>query len=73
MELGLVDSMGSLWTAGRAIHKEMKLSSEFALKFIEKKKKMGLFEFVNSIEESVNHLNFNSLIKSSEQPRLMFK
>jgi protease-4 len=73
MELGLVDSMGSLWTAGRSIHKEMKLKSEFALKFIEKKKKMGLFEFVNSIEESVSHLNFNSLIKSSEQPRLMFK
>ena len=73
MESGLVDSMGSLWTAGREIHKTMKLKDDFALKFIEKKKKMGLFELMGSLEESVSKLDFNSLAQSSQGRRLMFK
>jgi protease-4 len=74
MEVGLVDAMGSLWTAGRAIHAEMKIKDEFALKFIEKKKKMGFMDLLGSLEESVSKLNFNSLAQmSNQQPRLMFK
>jgi protease-4 len=74
MEAGLVDSMGSLWTAGRAIHTDLKIKDEFALKFIDKKKKMGLFDLVGSLEESVSKLNFNSLAEmANTKPRLMFK
>lgn len=74
MEVGLVDSMGSLWTAGRAIHADLKIKDEFALKFIEKKKKMGFLDLMGSLEESVSKLNFNSLAEmANTKPRLMFK
>lgn len=74
MEAGLVDSMGSLWTAGRAIHTELKLKDEFALRFIDKKKKMGFLDLMGSLEESVSNLNFNSLAEmANTKPRLMFK
>lgn len=74
MEAGLVDSMGSLWTAGRAIHTDLKIKDEFALKFIDKKKKMGLLDLMGSLEESVSKLNFNSLAEmANTKPRLMFK
>lgn len=74
MQAGLVDAMGSLWTAGRAIHTEMKLKDEFALKFIEKKKKMGMFELLGTIDESISKLNLGALSSAmNEQPRLMFK
>lgn len=73
MEVGLVDSMGSLWTAGRAIHKDLKLEGEFGLKFIDKKKKMGFLDLMGSLEEGVSKLNFNSLAQMNQNPRLMFK
>ncbi len=74
MEVGLVDAMGSLWTAGRQIHKDLKLKDEFALVFLEKKKKMGFLDIMGSLEESVSHLNFNSLTEiANTKPRLMFK
>jgi len=74
MEAGLVDAMGSLWTAGRQIHKDLKLKDEFALKFLEKKRKMGFLDIMGSLEESVSHLNFNSLAEmANTKPRLMFK
>lgn len=74
MEAGLVDSMGSLWTAGRAIHTDLKIKDEFALKFIDKKKKMGFLDLMGSLEESVSKLNFNSLAEmANTKPRLMFK
>lgn len=74
MEAGLVDAMGSLWTAGRQIHTDLKLKDDFALKFIEKKKKMGFLDIMGSLEESVSNLNFNSLTEmANTKPRLMFK
>ena len=74
MEAGLVDAMGSLWTAGRQIHADLKLKDDFALKFIEKKKKMGFLDIMGSLEESVSNLNFNSLTEmANTKPRLMFK
>lgn len=73
MNSGLVDAMGSLWTAGRSIHTELKIKEEFGLKFIEKKKKMGFLDLMGSLEEAVNKLDFNSLAQMNQQPRLMFK
>lgn len=71
--LGLVDEMGSLWAAGRSIHTEMKMKDEFALKFIEKKKKLGFFDLMGSIDEGISKLNLSSLAKMDQSPRLMFK
>ncbi len=71
--LGLVDEMGSLWTAGRSIHAELKLKDEFALKFIEKKKKVNFFDLMGSLEESISRLNLSSLTSMDQSPRLMFK
>jgi protease-4 len=73
MESGLVDAMGSLWTAGRAIHTDLKMKDEFALKFIEKKKKMGFLDLMGSLEQSISKLDFNSLAQMNQHPRLMFK
>ena len=74
LEVGLVDAMGSLWTAGRQIHKDLNLKDEFALVFLEKKKKMGFLDIMGSLEESVSNLNFNSLTEMADtKPRLMFK
>lgn len=70
---GLVDELGSLWTAGREIHKGLKTKDEFALKFMKKKKHLGLFDLVGSLEESISKLNFNTLLHSDKGPTLMFK
>jgi len=72
-EAGLVDEMGSLWTAGRAIHKDLKLKDEFALKFMKKKKVLGLFDLMGSLEEGISKLNINNLVHSDKAPLLMFK
>lgn len=76
MEIGLVDEMGSLWTAGRSIHRELKLKGDFSLKFIEKKKKVALFDLISSLDEGISKLNLSSLtgiMPMNQQPRLMFK
>lgn len=72
-ELGLVDEMGSLWTAGRAIHKMHKMKDEFALKFIKKKKHPGFLELISSLDENISKLNINNLIHSDKGPLLMFR
>lgn len=72
-ELGLVDAMGSLWAAGREIHKTLKIKDDFALKFIKKKKNVGLLELMGSMEESISKLNMNTLTQSVRSPILMFK
>jgi len=71
--LGLVDEMGSLWTAGRSIHKSLKLKGDFGLKFIKKKKTMGFIEMLGNLEESISHLNLKSLLHADKSPVLMFR
>lgn len=50
MELGLVDELAGLWEAGRRIHKELKLEGEFGLRFIKKKKKFSVLDFMDSLD-----------------------
>lgn len=58
-ELGLVDEVGSLWQAGRAIHKELKLKGKFALRYLKpQRKKFSISEFLEETEDTL------SLIKS---------
>jgi protease-4 len=56
-ELGLVDEVGSLWQAGRSIHKEMKLKGEFGLRFLKPtKKKFSLSDFLQQTEDTISFL-----------------
>lgn len=73
MENGLVDEMGSLWTAGREIFKTIKTKDEFALKYIKKKKHVGIFDILGSLDENITKLNLNTLIHSDKSPLLMFR
>lgn len=58
-DFGLVDEVGSLWQAGRAIHKELKLAGEFSLRFIKpKKNKFSFSDLMQDTEDTI------SLIKS---------
>jgi protease-4 len=72
-EYGLIDEIGSLWTAGRMIHQQMKLKDEFALKFMKKKKNKGIWDLMDSLEEGITHLSFENLIKNDKGPMLMFR
>lgn len=71
--LGLVDEMGSLWTAGRAIYKTLKTKDEFALKFIKKKKHLSFLDLMGSLDENISKLSINNLIHSDKGPLLMFR
>jgi protease-4 len=51
-EYGLVDELQSLWDAGRSIHKDLKLSGEFGLKYITKEKDFKLSQFLKRVEEA---------------------
>jgi|TARA_Y100000780_G_C13696127_1_gene423424 protease-4 len=59
-DLGLVDEVASLWQAGRKIHEELKIEKEFGLKYIEKKKKKGLWAIMDNIDEASTNLNLFS-------------
>ncbi len=74
LKLGLVDELGSLWTAGRIIHKGLGFKeADFALKFIKKKKKMNFLELMGDIEESISNLDWKSMSHAQNSPILMFK
>jgi protease-4 len=54
-EVGLVDEIGSLWEAGRAIHKELKLKGEFSLRYLKpKRKKFSLADVLEETEDTLS-------------------
>lgn len=74
-EYGLVDELGSLWQAARKVHEELKIEEKFGLKFIEKRKKAGLWAIMDNLDEATTALKM--LVKKagaqSEAPALMYK
>jgi protease-4 len=72
MQLGLVDSMGSLWQAGRKIHEELHLKGEFGMRFIKKKKKTSILDFFENIEEGATNLKDKVTARSGLSPLMMF-
>ncbi len=71
-KLGLVDELGSLWDAGRYIHKELKLEGEFTeFKFIKKKKKMSWLDIAENLGETSS--KFSSLLDQVQAPALLFR
>ncbi len=64
-EYGLIDKIGTLWDAGRDIHKDLKLKGEFKLEFIKKKKKFKFNDFLHKIDtlyNSINLFNFGNWV-----------
>ena len=47
---GLIDEIGSLWTLGRFIHKDLKLEGDFKLNYIELKKKSSFSSILKSLD-----------------------
>ena len=75
-EIGLVDELGGLWTAGREIQKTLKGKNspdDFALKFIKKKKSAGLMDILGSIDEGISKLSIENLVHTDKSPLLMFR
>lgn len=63
-ELGLVDEVGSLWEAGRVIHKELKLKGKFGLRYLKpQKEKFSLSDFLEETEDTI------ALIKTKLEPK----
>ena len=69
LELGLVDEIGGLWQAGRAIHKELELKGKFNLKFIKIKKDFSISDFISGIEQSVEDFKYG--VRNNVAPLLM--
>ena len=51
----------------------LKIEGDFALKYIEKKKKTSVFDLMESLETAANKLNIDTLTQNASAPRLMFK
>lgn len=74
-DYGLVDEIGSLWQAGRLIHKELGIEGKFGLKYIEKRKKKGVWALMDNLDEAVTSIKMlsQSLVKSGDQVNLLYK
>lgn len=71
-ELGLVDEVGSLWEAGRAIHKELNLKGEFGLRYLKtSKKKFSFAEFLQETEDTMSYIR--SKVESKTAPAYKFE
>lgn len=71
-ELGLVDEVGSLWQAGRAIHKELKLQGKFALRYLKpQRKKFSLTEFIQESEDAISFVR--QKLETKTTPAYLFK
>lgn len=70
--LGLVDEIGSMWTAARRIHEELGLEGEsYQLKYIKDKKKSGFMEIMKSLETTIKGIDLSSFVHKT--PMLMVK
>lgn len=70
-QVGLVDELAGLWEAGRRIHDELKLEQKFGLKFIKKKKRVGLMDFLDNVDEAISNIDWRVFFEKT--PMLMYK
>ncbi len=56
-DLGLVDELEGLYSAGQKMHQELKLKGQFGFKFIKRAKKLSLFEILESLEQSFSQFS----------------
>jgi protease-4 len=71
LKLGLVDEIAGLYKAARKIHKELKISDEFGIKFIKKKEKFKLKKFLTTLTDIVN--KFTAKVDSDGAPMFLYQ
>lgn len=74
LEYGLIDALGSLWQAGREIHKELGIQGKFGLKFIKDKKDFSFLEAISGIEDTASNIKqiFSQTNIGSTSPMYMY-
>jgi len=70
-KIGLVDELKGLWEGGRMIHNELKIKKDFGLKFIKKKKRMKVWDFLENLEEVSSSIK--RIVTFNESIMPMFK
>ncbi|MBF0359581.1 MAG: signal peptide peptidase SppA [Oligoflexia bacterium] len=71
MKLGLIDRLGSLWSAGREIHEELKLKGEMKLQFIKQKKtKFPISDFFDYVDDTASF--FKGIFSYNKTPLLLY-
>lgn len=57
LKIGLIDRLGSLWSAGREIHEELKLKGELKLQVIKQKRsKIPISDFFDYVDDATSFL-----------------
>lgn len=71
-EAGLVDEIGSLWQAGRAIHEELKLKGKFGLRFLKpQRKRFSLSELMENSEDAISFIK--DKVEASSGPAYLYR
>jgi protease-4 len=71
-EMGLVDEVAGLWSAGRKIHKELKLKGKFGLRFIKpQRKRFSFTELMHDTEDTLSTIRGTFQAKS--RPSYLFQ
>lgn len=71
-EFGLVDEIGGLWQAGRAIHKELKLKGQFGLRYMKPpRKKFSVSDILEEGEDTLSLLKHK--VASPTRPAFLFQ
>jgi protease IV len=67
---GLVDKLGSLWDAGREIHKTLDLKGELDLVYFRKKDRSSFWELLDTLDQVATNLGLKG--SNTSHPRLMY-
>ena len=71
-DFGLVDEIGGLWQAGRAIHKELKLKGKFGLRYLKPhRSKLSLSDLLQEGEDTLSLIK--SKVESPTRPAFLFQ
>ena len=70
-EFGLVDEIAGLWSAGRAIHKELKLKGKFGLRYMKPtKKKFSVSDLLEETEDAISLVKEKA--RASSRPAFLY-
>lgn len=67
---GLVDQLGSLWDAGREIHKTLELKGEMDLVYFRKNERSSFWDIVDTLDQVATNLGLKN--SNLGHPRLMY-
>lgn len=71
-EFGLVDEIGGLWQAGRAIHKELKLKGTFSLRYLKpRREKFSISDLLEETEDTLSLIKHK--VSTPAKPAFLFQ